>query len=115
MNMVMQNNETIIKEGKANSFNVLISKGGHLAITNQRVLWQGHGFNIGGQADVIKLEDIVAYGKCCTMVLGTLFLPIPNAIYISTNMGQTYKYTVYGRKVWLETLAKAIRDTKKDS
>ena len=113
MKMVMQDNEVIIKEGKANSFNLFLSKGGSLAVTNQRVLWHGHGFNIGGQADVIKLEDIVAYGKCFTISIFMLLLPIPNAFYISTNSGKTYKYTVFGRKIWIETLKKAIQDARK--
>ncbi|MDL2263680.1 hypothetical protein LJC31_03400 [Synergistaceae bacterium OttesenSCG-928-I11] len=112
MDMIMQEGETILKEGSANSFGIALSRGGKLAVTNQRVLWQGHALNIGGQADVINLSDIVACGKCVTITIFALLLPIPNAIYISTKDGKTYKYTVYKRKEWLDVLNKAIKDRK---
>ena len=109
MSMVTQKDEIVVKEGKANSFNILLAKGGNLTVTNQRVVWQGR----GGQPDVIKLDDIVSYGKCFTITIFSLLLPIPNAFYILTNSGRTYKYTVLGRETWIAAIAKAIQDIKK--
>lgn len=113
MDMVMLDDEKIIREGKANSFTFINSRGGKLAITDRRVLWQGHGFNVGAQADIIELKNIAAYGKCATISIFNLLIPIPNAFYISTNDGKTYKYTVYKRKEWLAALDKAVKDSKK--
>jgi hypothetical protein len=116
MDKLLRSNEVIIKKGKANSFTAFLARGGHLAVTNQRVLWKGHTLNlgIGTQSEAIELEDIAAYGKCFTMLIYSLFLPIPNAIYISTKSGEKYKYTVFGRKIWIDTLEKAIEDNKKN-
>lgn len=65
MNTKLLENEKIIKQGSANYFNrgngLLFgqSAGGKLYLTNQRLLFEGHGFNVGREAVVVYVKDII--------------------------------------------------------
>ena len=55
MNAISNKGEQIIREGKANYF----GSGERIYLTNQRILFEGHGFNIGQTSAVINLIDVV--------------------------------------------------------
>lgn len=106
MNFKQLENEKILKEGKSNRNRLFFSQGGNLALTNKRIVFVGHGANIGEGTISINLEDILTYGKAFTFIL--LFpLPIPNAIKIVTTDGKKYAFSVYGRKEWVAKLRQA--------
>lgn len=97
--------ETIIKEGKANRTRfALISQGGKLLLTNERLVFVGHGMNIGDGTISIKLGDILRTKKSVAFWM----LPIPNAIRITNEQGKTHKFVVIGRKKWIQAIAEAL-------
>lgn len=94
MNARLRENERILKEGKANYFNsragmVGKSAGGKLYLTNQRILFEGHGFNAGREAAIIQIKDIVS---CSTR--------FPNTLTILTENNDEFKFAVSGKNDW---------------
>lgn len=99
--------EKIIKQGKANKTSILQAQGGELVLTDKRLVFLGHGMNVGNDAANINLEDIVSYGKASTFLIW-MPIPIPNAIRIVTKQGSAIKFTVSGRKKWLNELGQLL-------
>lgn len=98
--------ETIIKEGKANRARfALISQSGNLILTNQRLVFVGHGMNIGEGTVAIKLADILRYKKAVALLL----MPIPNAFKVTDQNGKTHKFIVFGRGKWIRAIADALK------
>ena len=94
MNSKLNEGERLIKEGRANYFNsrggmLGTSAGGKLYLTNQRILFEGHGFNVGREAVVINIKDIV---NCST--------GFPNSLTVLTGDNQEFKFAVNGKKGW---------------
>ncbi|MEI7832215.1 MAG: hypothetical protein WCJ56_03320 [bacterium] len=92
--------ETVIKQGKANRSNFLIAQGGELTLTNKRLIFVGHGINIGEGTISIDLTQLMTFGKAFTFVI-FFPIPVPNAIKVITTDGKVYKFTVWGRKDWV--------------
>ena len=107
MSFIKEENESTIKEGKANRVMLLASQGGNLHLSNKRIVFVSHKFNLGKGTISIDLKDILTYGRGCTF---NLFfpIPIPNAIKIITRDGNTFRFTVYGRKKWIAGLEQII-------
>lgn len=103
----MNEGETIIKEGKANRARFgLISQGGRLILTNQRLVFVGHGMNIGEGTIAIKLTDILRYKKA---FFSMLLLPVPNSFKVTDQNGKTHKFIVFGRGKWIRAISEVLR------
>lgn len=101
----MNEGEVLIKEGKANRARfALISQGGKLILTNQRLVFVGHGMNIGEGTISIKLADILRFKKS----VASLLIPIPNAIKVIDQNGKTHKFIVSGRGKWIRAISEAL-------
>lgn len=109
MDIKLQEGEKIIKKGGANLSTILQGKGGHLYLTNQRLVFIGHGMNIGKDKFEIDLSDVQYVEKAPTVSLWLLFIPIPNAIKVGTNNGRITKFTVTNRKDWIEKINNTIK------
>ena len=77
--------EQIIMQGNANKRQLggLASKGGTLILTNQRLIFKAHSFNIGPSFDEIFLSDIDK-GENTLNIL----MPTPNMIRVITKDGK---------------------------
>lgn len=94
----LKEGENLIKEGNANYFNsrggmLGTSAGGKLYLTNQRILFEGHGFNVGREAVVIHIKDII---NCST--------GFPNSLTVLTDNNEEFKFAVNGKKNWCEEI-----------
>ncbi|MTI66299.1 MAG: hypothetical protein FH753_06830 [Firmicutes bacterium] len=107
MNFKMLDGEKVIKEGKANRSNFINAQGGKLYLTNKRLVFVGHGKNIGEGTIAVELNEILTYGKAFTFSI-FLPIPIPNAMKVVTQKGKKYKFTVYGRKKWIKEINNKI-------
>ncbi len=99
----LKENEELIKEGNANYFNrgggLMLgqSAGGKLYLTNQRILFEGHGFNVGREAVVIYIKDIIS---CST--------GFPNTLTILNERNEEFKFAVNGKNEWCDTINSLI-------
>lgn len=100
--------EKVIKQGKANKTGLFQGQGGELILTNKRLVFLGHGMNVGNDAASANIEDIMSFGKAFTFIIWAP-IPVPNAIRVLTKQGKALKFTVYGRKKWIKELEQLFR------
>jgi len=85
-------NEEILADVAANLFRGIEGVGGRLKITNRRILFEPHFFNLQKIPAEISLDDISVVSKRNTMFL------IPNGMLIQTKAGVEYKFVLWGRE-----------------
>ena len=95
--------EHVVKEGAANLQRGLETVGGRLFLTNQRLVFESHRFNIQAGATVIALADLRGARKSWTKFLGLIPLA-PNAMTVATADGRHHCFTIWGRAAWIAEL-----------
>ena len=99
MQTVLKQNERIIKQGLASLQKGMETVGGKLYLTNQRLFFEAHKFNVQGGTTEIELRDILSSEKCWTKFLG--FIPlIPNSISFYTKSYAVYRFVVFNNEAW---------------
>lgn len=107
MKTALREHESLIKEGKANRQKNVESAGGKLYLTNQRVIFEGHGFNAQGTSVSVELKDCMFVTKGWTKILG--FIPLfPNAIVLAVKDGKSHRFSVFGRKKWVNEVKECL-------
>jgi len=100
--------EKLIRDGAANLQRGAETVGGKLFLTDQRLLFQSHSFNMQTGATEISLSQIRGIRPCWTKFLG--LIPIaPNSLAVVTTSDIEYRFVLFGRKDW----AAAISDQAK--
>jgi len=98
MKIELAPSETVIREGGANLQRGWEAVGGRLFLTNTRLAFASHAFNVQTGPTEIPLAAIRQVTPCWTKVLG--FLPIaPNSVSVSTDQGEL-RFVVHGRSEW---------------
>jgi len=113
MQLNLREGENQVREGKANKTSLFWASGGKLILTNERLLFLGHGMNLTQGGLVLELKDVFNVEKGITFSI-IAPIPIPNAIKISTQDGTVYKFTVTKRAEWIEAISKALRQLKEE-
>ena len=105
--------EQIVMQGSANKRQLggLASKGGTLILTNQRLIFKSHIFNIGSSFDAIPLSDI-ATGENTLNIL----MPTPNMIRVITKDGTNHGFIVTGKQKdeWKEKINNLVHNISND-
>jgi hypothetical protein len=95
--------EKVIKDGRANLQRGWEAVGGRLYLTNRRLIFEPHAFNVQREVAEIPLERVVGVRKCWTKFLN--ILPVfPNSIAVSTTDGTEYRLVVFGRQGWINAI-----------
>lgn len=105
--------ENILMEGSANMQQALgINKGGKLILTNRRLVFVAHAFNVGSKFDEIPLSAIAVSGNSFN-----LFVPTPNMIKVVTTSGEQYQFVVTKkqRDEWVENICRAAIELRSKS
>ncbi|GEN28399.1 hypothetical protein HVA01_20450 [Halovibrio variabilis] len=109
MKTTLKESEVLVKEGKANRQKNVESAGGKLYLTNQRIIFEGHGFNAQGSSASIDLNGCMFVSNGWTKFLG--FIPLfPNAIVVAMEDGASHRFSVFGRKKWLEEVQGVLKE-----
>lgn len=91
--------EQVIKEGAANLQKNIEAVGGRLCLTNQRLVFEAHVFNVQGGTTEVDLPNVQSSRPCWTRFLG--FLPLfPNSLAVFTMQGDEYRFVLNGRHAW---------------
>ncbi len=99
MKITLQPDEHLVREGGANLQRGIETVGGKLFLTNQRLLFQSHAFNVQTGPTQIELSDVSGTKRCWTKFLG--FIPlIPNSLAVQTARGKEYRFVLSGRAQW---------------
>jgi hypothetical protein len=95
----LRKDERVVKEGAANLQKGIETVGGKLCLTNQRLIFEAHKFNVQGGVSELDMSDIQSLHSCWTKFLG--FIPIfPNSLAIYTKHGEEYRFVLNGRSEW---------------
>jgi|SRR5215471_78302 len=95
--------ETLVKDGAANLQRGIETVGGRLYLTNHRLVFESHAFNIQTGITIIPLTSVVGARKCWTRFLNLVPL-FPNSIAVSTTDGKEYRFVTFGRKAWIAAI-----------
>ena len=98
-NLVLEG-ETLIKQGAANHFRGLESVGGWLVLTDKRLLFRSHRFNVQSHELSIPLAEIVSAETCATAWI------IPNGLRVTTANGPQ-RFVVENRQSWVDEIQRA--------
>ncbi len=104
MNSPLEPNETIVKAGSANLQRGAETVGGKLYLTNRRLVFESHSFNVQRGATSIPLGVIDSVVKCWTKFLNIIPLA-PNSLLVTTAQGQEHRLVLFGRDVWVSEIA----------
>ena len=103
--MKLVNDEVIIRKGAATHLVPFEGVGGKLFLTNQRLFFEAHSFNIQKRDGSILLENIVA-----VEAKHSDFISRKLSIYLRNKSVE--EFTVYKRKIWVTEIEKAIKNLK---
>jgi hypothetical protein len=99
MKTTLLNAEVLIKQGPANLQRGIETVGGKLYLTNQRLVFEAHQFNVQSERSQINIAEVQSVKKSWTLFLG--FLPIfPNSLSVLTQQGVEHRFTLPGRSDW---------------
>lgn len=99
MKIILYPNEKLVREGAANLQRGLETVGGKLFLTDQRLFFQSHSFNIQTGATEVPLPQILGTRPCWTKFLSLVPL-LPNSLAVLTSSGTEYRFVLFGRKEW---------------
>ena len=87
--------EITLHSGPANLWRSIEAVGGTLTLTNARLVFRPHAFNVQGGQWTAQLADIA------NVELGNSMWVIPNQIVVTQQSGKKTKLVVWGRDEWL--------------
>jgi hypothetical protein len=97
-NRPLSANEKLIKEGPANHH----GNGGWIYLTDSRLFYISHKFNINNQELSIPLSEIATVEK------GHSLGVISNQLILNLENGQTVKFVVQGVKSWINQIQRIL-------
>ena len=103
--MKLANDEVVIRKGAATRLVPFEGVGGELFLTNQRLFFEAHSFNVQKRDGSIRLENITA-----VEAKHSDFISRKLSIYLSNK--SVGEFTVYKRKIWVSEIEKAIKNFK---
>ena len=103
--MKLVNDEVIIRKGAATRLVPFEGVGGKLFLTNQRLFFEAHSFNVQKGDGSIFLKNIVA-----VEAKHSDFISRKLSIYLRNKSVE--EFTVYKRKMWVSEIEKAIKNLK---
>ena len=106
MQINLNSNERLVKEGPANLQRGWETVGGSLKLTDQRLVFDSHGFNVQTGATEIPISSITGTRPVWTKFLG--FLPLfPNSLAVTAGDKQ-YNFVVSNRRDWAAAISRQI-------
>ena len=104
----LNSDEIVTKHGRANSQWGSENVGGHLYLTNKRLIFESHLFNVRTGTLTTDLSGVLNITKCWRKFLGRV--PIfPNSIDVEMKDGAHVQFVVYNRNKWITAIMDAVQ------
>lgn len=98
--------EKLIHDGPANMQRGMETVGGWLFLTDSRLVFSSHAFNVQRGVTDIPLRSIRSVQPCWTKFLG--FLPIsPNSLAVHADTAE-HRFVVFERSRWMRAMAPVV-------
>lgn len=99
MKTALNPGETLLREGAANLQRGIETVGGKLYLTDQRLIYEAHRFNVQSDAELIPLSRVRATALVWTKFLN--LIPVfPNSLAVTLDDGVERRFVLYGREDW---------------
>ncbi|GAA3283206.1 GRAM domain-containing protein [Nesterenkonia halobia] len=98
--------ETVLKSSNANLQRGAETVGGRLHLTDRRLIFESHAFNIQSGASVVGLGEIVDAEPVWTLFLNSIPV-MPNSLAVRTRDGGELRFVLFGRKTWRREILQA--------
>jgi hypothetical protein len=95
--------EAVRKDGRANLQRGAETVGGHAWLTDRRLIFESHRFNIQTGATVIALADVAEVNRAWTKFLNLIPLA-PNSVSVVTRDGREHRLVCSGPKKWIAAI-----------
>jgi len=104
----LRKDEQLLMTGAANKWQTVGSKGGHLFLTDQRIVFKAHGLNFGSKMDEYELSEIQTQGN--TVDIKTTTNLISFNITFSTKSGEKLSFVVTrkDKNEWIQKIIEAV-------
>jgi hypothetical protein len=95
--------EQLVKNGAASLQLGIDVSGGWLYLTNMRLIFESHAFNLQTGTAILPLKSVVGTRLCWSRLLG--LIPVfPNSLVVATAELRDYQFIVFGRRRWQEAI-----------
>jgi hypothetical protein len=105
MKTELQPGEVVLRTGPANLFRGWEAAGGHLTLTNQRLVFEAHRFNLKSYSTLIELSAVTGLELCWTKLFNLIPL-VPNALAVQT-AGAEFRFVLHEREAWRRAIDEA--------
>ena len=105
MKIELRPDEKLLKEDPANLQRGLETVGGRLFLTDSRLVFVSHRFNVQSGPTEIALSDVHSVRPCWTKFLGLLPL-LPNSLAVTSTSAE-HRFVVFGRSAWAQAIQTA--------
>ena len=102
----LREGEQVLKDGAANLQRGVETVGGRLYLTNQRLVFQPHRFNVQSQAAELELAGVRSIRPCWTKLLNLIPLA-PNSLSVVAAQ-EEYRFVLFGRRAWASAIQSAL-------
>lgn len=90
--------ENLVRDGGANMQRGMEAVGGWLYLTDMRLVFQSHKFNVQTGATEIPLDQVTSVRPCWTKFMGVLPL-FPNSLAVTVDQTE-HRFVLFGRQQW---------------
>lgn len=102
----LREGERVLKDGAANLQRGVETVGGRLYLTDQRLVFQPHRFNVQFQPAELELAAIRSVRPCWTKFLNLIPLA-PNSLSVLAVQAE-YRFVLFGRRGWATAIRAAV-------
>lgn len=104
----LRQGERLLIQGSANKWQTIGSKGGNLFLTNQRIVFKAHGFNIGSKFDEYELSDIQMQGNTVNIKTTSNLISFNITFYTKSGEKLSFVVTRSQKNEWIKQITEAI-------
>lgn len=108
MKIALQPDEKLLRDGGANLERGIETVGGELFLTDRRLYFRSHAFNLRPGATEIPLARVRGTRLCWTKFLKVVPL-LPNSLAVQTADGAEYRFVLFGRRKWARAIEAQAR------
>ena len=101
MAIQLEDGEVLLKEGSANHFKGMEAVGGKMLLTNRRLIFRSHSFNVQTHEETYWLADITSVRTRNTLGI------VPNGIAVILNNSREERFVVNERQEWIQKILRA--------
>lgn len=106
--LALRSGERLLMSGAANKWQTFGSKGGKLFLTDQRIVFQAHGFNFGSKFDEYELSQIQAQGNTVNIKTASNLVSFNITFHTKSAEELSFVVTRSQKNEWIRQITEAI-------